>query len=303
MGLRRDRVVIVVYLALIGGLSLATALLLPGFMRELRDIVQNLPQYAQALDEMITRLNGDLTNLFKGIVGHRASSFQIPFRAERAIDDLVEMAPHNLLNFAHFGLWIIIIPFVAFFALTQGRRWMDAIFDHTPAHHVESLLGILAEINATLGAYIRGQMLEGTCVGLVTMAGLGVLGFDGAILFGVLTGLMNLVPMMAPIVGGGLALLVGYFQGMATASLVGIFFLFLIVRLMDDFIFIPFVLGQSVQLHPILIVFAVLAGFEVGGFFGLVLAVPVAAVIKVVLSLTVGERRFVPALDERHIVS
>jgi predicted PurR-regulated permease PerM len=302
-GLRRDRIVIVVYLGLVTVMAALVVLLLPGFIREAREIGQELPRYAQSFDEMIRRLNAEVAGSLRGVLGARAGGFQIPFRAERFIDELVEKAPHNLLSVAHFGLWIIIIPFVAFFALTQSRRWMDAIFDHTPARYVESLLGMLAEINATLGAYIRGQMLEGLCVGLVTMAGLAALGFDGAILFGAITGLMNLVPMMAPIVGGGLALLVGYFQGMPTASLVGIFFLFLIVRLMDDFIFIPFVLGQSVRLHPVLIVFAVLAGFEIGGFLGLVLAVPLAAVIKVILSLTVGERRFVPLVDERHIVS
>jgi predicted PurR-regulated permease PerM len=302
-GLRRDRVVIVVYLVLISALATLTVALLPGFLKDARDIGQELPRYAQSFDEMVARLNRDLMGGIGNVLGPRAASFQIPFRAEKLIDRMIELAPDNLLNLAHFGLWIIIIPFVAFFALTQGRRWMDQLFDLTPAAYVESLLGMLAEINATLGAYIRGQMLEGLCVGLVTMAGLGVLGFDGAILFGALTGLMNFVPMMAPVVGGGLALLVGYFQGMTTASLVGIFFLFLVVRLLDDFIFIPFVLGQSVRLNPIVIVFAVLAGFELGGFLGLVIAVPLAAVIKVVLTLTVGERRFVPLVDDRHIVS
>lgn len=303
VGLRRDRVVIVVYVLLISALGLLLAIVLPGLIREARQILEQLPTYAQSFDEMIARLNGELVGHLKAVLGKRAASLQIPFRAEKFIDEFLETVPHNILNVAHFGLWIIIIPFVAFFALTQGRRWVDAVFDLTPALYVESLLGMMAEVNATLGAYIRGQLLEGLCVGLVTMAGLGLLGFDGAILFGVLTGLMNLVPMMAPIVGGGLALLVGYFQGLPAASLIGIFFLFMLVRLLDDFVFIPFVLGQSVKLHPILIVFAVLAGFEIGGFLGLVLAVPLAAVIKVVLSLTVGERRFVPLVDERHIVS
>jgi predicted PurR-regulated permease PerM len=302
-GLRRDRVVIVVYVAMISLLAILAVSLLPGFLREARSIGQELPSYAQSFDGMVARLNQDIARSAQGVLGKKAASFQISLRAEKMIDELIESAPHNLLNVAHFGLWIIIIPFVAFFVLTQGRAWVDAIFDMTPAAYVESLLGMLAEINATLGAYIRGQMLEGACVGLVTMAGLAIFHFDGAILFGALTGLMNLVPMMAPIVGGGLALLVGYFQGLSTTSLIGIFFLFVLVRLLDDFIFIPFVLGQSVRLHPVLIVFSVLAGFEIGGFFGLVLAVPVAAIIKVVLSLTIGERRLVTLVDERHIVS
>jgi predicted PurR-regulated permease PerM len=180
---------------------------------------------------------------------------------------------------------------------------MDALFDWTPAQYVESLLGILADVDSTLGAYIRGQMIEGACVGAVTAAGLALFGFDGALLFGIATGAMNLVPMMAPIVGGALALLFGYFQGLSTSALIGIFFLFLLVRLLDDFVFIPFVLGHSVALHPVMILFAVLAGFEIGGFVGLVVAVPLTAVLKVVLGAIFGERRLTPVLDGRHIAS
>lgn len=302
-GVRRDRIVIVLYAGLLTLCVSLAVIFLPVMVREARQIGGDLPRYAATFDTMVERLNADIAGKFEGSLGKRAAALRIPFKAETVMDRVLAVSPHHLLGYAHFGLWAIIIPFVAFFTLSQGRRWMDALFDWTPAEYVESLLGLLAEVDSTLGAYIRGQMIEGGCVGVVTAAGLALLGFDGALLFGAATAAMNLVPMMAPIVGGALALLFGYFQGLPTSALIGIFCLFLLVRLLDDFIFIPFVLGHSVALHPVMILFAVLAGFEIGGFLGLVIAVPLAAVLKVVIGVVFGERRLSPVLDGRHIVS
>jgi len=302
-GLRRDRVVIVLYAGLLAATVALAVIFLPVIVRETRQIAADVPRYSAAFDGMVSRFNTEVIGKLQSVAGKRALAFRIDLRSEQIIDNALAVSPRNLLGYAHFGLWVIIIPFVAFFAMAQGRSWMNALFDLTPAPYVESLLGLFAEIDSTLGAYIRGQLMEGACVGVVTAAGLALFHFDGAVLFGLATAAMNLVPMMAPIVGGALALLFAYFQGLPAAALVGIFFLFLLVRLLDDFIFIPFVLGSSVQLHPILILGAVLAGFEIGGFLGLVLAVPTAAVLKVVLSVVFGERRLAPLLDEGHIVS
>lgn len=302
-GLRRDRVVIVLYAGLLSASVLLAALFLPVVVKESRLVAAELPRYAAAFDGMVDRFNAQVVGGLEPSIGGKAKAFRIPFRSDDILDKALAVSPAHLLGYAHFGLWAIIIPFVAFFALTQGKRWLNALFDFTPARHVEGLLGLFAEIDSTLGAYIRGQLIEGACVGVVTAAGLAALGFDGAILFGMATAAMNLVPMMAPIVGGALALLVGYFQGLPASALVGIFCLFLLVRLLDDFVFIPFVLGHSVRLHPVLILFAVLAGFEIGGFLGLVVAVPAAAVLKVIVGAAFIERRFSPEIDGRHIVS
>jgi predicted PurR-regulated permease PerM len=161
----------------------------------------------------------------------------------------------------------------------------------------------MAEINATLGAYIRGQLLDAMCVGLMTMGGLWILGFNQAVLLGVLCGFLNPIPFLAPIVGGSLALLIAYFQGMSFAALFGIFWLFVLIRLCDDFFFTPFVVGQSVKLHPVVMLFAILAGVEVGGFMGLVFAVPLAAILKVVLAVAFHNRQQNLILQQNHIVS
>jgi predicted PurR-regulated permease PerM len=290
-GLRRDRTVVVLYIFFLGLAVALGVLLLPDLIREADSALKGVRTYTSTFNSMIDQFNIEGRQFLRHIIGRRADAFAIPFRADQFMESLLTKLPENILNVVHAGLWIFIIPFVSFFALAQGRHWIDLLFEWTPSEYVESLLGMMAEVNATLGGYIRGQLLDAMCVGSLTIAGLWVLGINGAVLLGTLTGLFNVIPYMAPIVGGSLALLTGYFQGASASALYGIVLLYLGVRLLDDFIFLPFVVGSSVSLHPVLILFAILAGVHVGGFLGLVFAVPAAAVIKVVMSIVLRNRR------------
>jgi predicted PurR-regulated permease PerM len=134
------------------------------------------------------------------------------------------------------------------------------------------------------------------------MGGLALLGFNGAVMVGCLTGILNLVPFMAPLVGGSIALFAGYFQGLSFSVLAGIFLLFAIVRLIDDFVLTPFLVGGSVRLHPVAVLFSILAGYHVAGFLGLVFAVPIAAIVKVIVVTALGDHRETLVVEERHMI-
>jgi len=285
LGLRQDRVVMILYALLLGAFVLVAVFLLPHFFRGANAALQDLPSYARAISGVQDQLNLQIQDFMKRVAGNHARPIAIHFDPVHLFDRLVMSLPRNIMNVAHWGLWIFIIPFVSFFALTQGKSWINVVFQWTPSEYVESLLGLLAEVNATLGGYIRGQILDGLIVAVLIMSGLSLLGVDGAVFLGCITGFLNFVPLLAPIVGGTLALMAAVFQEQSISVLTGIFFLYLTVRLLDDFIFIPLVVGHNVRLHPVLMLFAVLAGFELAGFLGLVFAVPATAVIKVIVSI------------------
>jgi predicted PurR-regulated permease PerM len=103
------------------------------------------------------------------------------------------------------------------------------------------------------------------------------------------------------LVGGSIALFAGYFQGLSFPTLLGIFLLFAVIRLLDDFVLTPFLVGGSVRLHPVAVLFAILAGFHVGGFLGLVFAVPMAAIVKVIAVAALGEGRKTFVVEDRHL--
>lgn len=291
LGLRRDRVVLVLYLAL---LTLGVVLcmwLVPPLLHESNQTLTALPRYAKELDNLVCRFNAETQRLLTPLMGVRAQSLMIPFQADNLMTSVFLKLPENIVSVAHAGLWIIIIPFVSFFGLSQGKHWIDTLFNLTPSKHVESLLGLLAEISATLGAYVRGVMLESLCVGLLIILGLRFLGVNDAVLIGVITALVNPIPFMAPVIGGGLAVLMAYFQFQSISMVLAVVVLVIGVRLLDDFILIPNVVGRSVHLHPVVMLFSILAGVELGGFLGLVFAIPLTVILKVILSLLLQCRR------------
>ncbi len=303
MGLRRDRVVIVLYTAFLGTFLLLSYLLVPSLIRELNDILAEAPTYVTTVNNLIDKINLPLRKFLKPVLGSKAAEIGIPLHAEQMVARLVSAVPSNLLTVAQMVLLFLLIPFVSFFALSDGKRWIDVLFDWTPSKYVESLLGLLAELNARLGDYIRGIFLESLVVGFMTMIGLFALDVQGAVLYGVLTGLVNVVPFLAPVVGGGLALLAAIIQGKSTTTLLGIFCLFLLVRLIDDMVLIPFVVGSNVRLHPLLMVFSVLVGAEIFGFLGLVFAIPVVVILKVVLMLFLKSQRDTVLLKHQSVLS
>ena len=303
MGLRRDRTVLVLYATLLVTVVVLGFLIVPILISEANASLQSLPEYAAKFNALNDGVSAELNKGLARFMGHRAHPVTLPFRADILAERFVSTLPENISSVAHLGLWIFIIPFVCYFALAQGKEWITLLFNWTPSDYVENLLGLLAEVNATLGGYIRGQIMDALCVGTLTMAGLWMLGFDQAVLLGVLAGFLNPVPFLAPIVAGGLTLLIAYFHGMGVSSLIGIVCLFGLVRLCDDFLFTPFIVGQSVRLHPVVMLFAILAGVEVGGFLGLVFAIPVAAVLKVIFSAVLNSRRQNLVLGPNHIVS
>ncbi|MFN0118367.1 MAG: AI-2E family transporter [Elusimicrobiota bacterium] len=302
-GLRRDRVVFVMFIFLIGFMILLSIFFIPLLSRELFSILKEIPNYKASFEHLLTHVNERAQVHLSPFLGESAKQFVISFHSEKILGRFLMNFLSNILNAAHWVIWIVVIPFSCFFGLKDGEKWNRILFNNTPSHYVESLLSFLAEINTTLGGYVRGQLLEASCVGGVTMVGLWLLGFKGALIMGLITGLFNFVPFLAAIAGGGIALIAAYFQGLPTNILIAIALLYLVIRLLDDFLFIPLVLGSSVQLNPLVMVFSILAGSELAGFVGLILAIPVAAMIKVVLGVIIDHRKDNILIEEKHIYS
>ena len=303
LGWKRSRVVAVLYLAFLAVGVVLCLWLIPPLFHQANQTLASLPKYTRMIDDLVLRLNTEIQKFSAPLIGERAQSLAISFRADDLMTGLLSKLPENIMSVAHVGLWFIIIPFVCFFGLSRGKQWLNELFNLTPSQHVESLLGFLAEINATLGAYLRGVMIESLCVGLLTIIGLHCMGVDNAVLIGVITALVNPIPFMAPVIGGGLALLMVYFQFQSTSMLLAVATLFICIRLVDDFVLIPFVLGRSVHLHPVVMVFAVLAGVEMGGFLGLVFAIPVTVILKVILSVLLQGHQKRVFIHQGHVVT
>ncbi len=177
----------------------------------------------------------------------------------------------------------IIVPFALFFFLAEGRTIKRAIIEQVPNRYFELILNLLHRIDAQLGSYMRGMVLSVIIVSLLSSTGLYIIGLEHFLVIGLLAGLANVIPYMGPAIGiiAGVVAAVLQYSALSFGVVIPVIIVFAIVQLVDNVFVAPMVVGRSVNLHPLLVIFAVFVGSELFGAVGMLLAVPTTAVIKV----------------------
>lgn len=188
---------------------------------------------------------------------------------------------------------IMITMFCVFFFLLNGSEIKKGILYLIPNRYFEISYITLREVDDIFGKYIRGTIVESIIIGILTSIGLYIIGFPlmTSILTGIFAGVTNAIPYVGPLFGAGLGLGIFIFGLIPSdfvsiftlkASVVSILLVFFIVQLFDNIILKPTVIGKSVNLHPLVVILAVMAGSNLFGFIGMLVAIPVVAIIKVV---------------------
>src|SRR5439155_6516359 len=200
------------------------------------------------------------------------------------------------------GLLKLLVYLVAtFFLLLEMDRIGDGIANLTPPAVRAELGPWVRRINHVLGAYIRGQFILVVLMSAVSYIALTILGVRFAPLLAIFTGLVETMPFIGPYVAGGTAVLVALTQGHAPFGwtpvilAIAVAITYTLLRQLEDNFVMPFLIGRLVHLHPLVIIFAVLSGAALGGILGLLLAVPVAATVKIVATYLYGKLREEPA--------
>ncbi len=176
---------------------------------------------------------------------------------------------------------IVIVPFIMFFLLRDSDAIKRGIAALVPNRYFEITFRALHKMDEHLGNYLRSQVLDALVVGWLSIAALWALGVPAYVLIGVLAGATNLIPYVGPAVGAVLAVLVSGMTGGTLLQAGWIVLVFIGIQLIDTALIYPVVVSRGVQLHPLLIVLVVLVGGELFGLVGLLLAVPAAAVARV----------------------
>jgi predicted PurR-regulated permease PerM len=178
---------------------------------------------------------------------------------------------------------LFLVPILTFYLL---RDW-DSLKKHVAAIVPESQRGtvhaLARETDEVLGAFLRGQLLVMFALGIIYSVGLALTGIEFAIAIGVVAGLVSFVPYLGFVFGIALAMLVVALEPAPLWSIVGVFATFTIAQLIEGTILTPKLVGDRIGLHPVLVIFAVVAGGQLFGFFGILLALPAAAILSVLV--------------------
>lgn len=186
---------------------------------------------------------------------------------------------------------LFIFLFAAFFFLKDGRRMTGKIISLFPSEHSDDVSELIKKINTVLSAYLRGQIILIIAMMVMLYTTFSVLGIKNAFTLSLMSALFEIVPIIGPIVAGIIGTFVivisggiGNFQIPLLQSILLLFAVYAVTRYIQDYAIAPFVIAKATHLHPLIILFSVITGEHLFGILGVILAVPVAASIKIIYS-------------------
>jgi len=273
-------VFIAVLLLLAGGVRFLAPLAVEQgqtFQRSLPTLIANAQNtLAETLDQMGAE---DLVPIVFGPIS------TAPLEVSR---NVATLALPFIVGFSHFLLEFLVFLIATFFFLRDWPRLINWSKRLVPPASRHELLPLGAQVSILLSRYVRGQLLLVAIMSTATTIGLTVFGVPFSLLLGLLTGVLEVIPIIGPITAGAIACLVALGNpnpfGWSQLAYVGaIAIMYTVLRHAEDYFVIPLVIGRIVRLHPALVIFSLLAGGAVFGLIGVVLAVPVAATLRLVL--------------------
>lgn len=263
------------------------ALLVPLLETQLKVLFEKLPNFIDWLGSQLRpffigdlELNMDISVLeidrLKVMLGSHWD------KAGGIIRSLIIAATHSGQFLLAWAANITLTPVIAFYMLRDWDIFVAYIHDLLPRNYEPRISQLALESDQVLGEFLRGQLLVMLSLSIIYTIGLWLVGVEFALLIGLLAGLLSFVPYLGLIIGVSVAGLAVMFQTGDPIDLMLVFLVFGIAQTIESII-TPLLVGDKIGLHPVTVIFAVLAGGQVFGFMGILLALPVAAVIAVIM--------------------
>ena len=194
---------------------------------------------------------------------------------------LASVSVSAVFSFAGTMVELIIVPIITFYMIKKGGVFCRGFIRLFPAAYTEHLDGLFHEIHYVLSAYIRGQLTLCVLMALVVFIGMMALGIPYPLVIGLLAGLVEMIPILGPIIGAVPPVLLGLTQG--SGVMVKVILFYIVVQQLDSHLIMPKLMGSIINVHPVAIILGVLVGGHLYGIVGMMIAVPLLAVLQVVL--------------------
>lgn len=281
-GMKRIPAIVLVYFLLILFLYFFTLLVIPSIASQINDLVASIPvilsDAQNIINSVFDKLSAtSLTNLdsVKDTFFERISTFAM---------DLSTNLPELFVSFVKSmvsGIGVILFGFIiGFYMLFNFDKVNDYLLKALPKKHREEGKELLSAISISLHSYVKGTLLISFIVFVINTIGFSIIGLNAPLMFGLFCGITNLIPYIGPYLGGIPAVLIGLSQGTLTGILVLIFIV--IVQTLEGMFLQPIIMSKKMNLSPITIIIMLLIFGAFFGIIGMILATPIAALIKII---------------------
>jgi predicted PurR-regulated permease PerM len=278
--LPRTAAIAIVYVAIFGSLGLGAWVLTPRLGTQMAELAQQAPGYLTNARERAKRLNNVLEQL--------NLPPSVRDTANKTVSDTIgDVGKYitgegfsSAINLLGYLPYLILIPILAFFFLKDADSFRRSALMMLPQGRIRWRGDeLFQDINSTLAAYIRAQLISCLLIGSFCTTGFAIFGVRYALVLGLAAGMLEFVPLLGPVVVAVLAGTVAGFDSMTKA--LGVLIFLGVLRIVQDYVLYPRIIGSGIHLHPLAIILAILAGHELAGVAGIFLAIPVIAVLTV----------------------
>ncbi len=250
------------------------------FMQEFDKFIIDLPS-------LVTRIQGIGIEL-----EHRASLLDIPVNINTLIQqtiasaaafsaDLVKRMLQAIFGFASSIIQLVVVPVLTYYFLKDWLILKERLITMFAVDSRNRVRNVIEELSIVISGYIRGQVLISVVIGVIVFCGMYILKIDYPLVLGLLAACTETIPIIGPIVGSIPAIMLAYLVSPALALKVIIFYI--IVHQIENHIVVPNIMGHTIALHPVVVIISLLIGGQLLGIIGMMLAVPTAAILRVVI--------------------
>ncbi|MDN6161509.1 MAG: AI-2E family transporter [Atopostipes sp.] len=279
-GLNRKLAIGLVFLGIIILLTLAVTFILPGIGDQFRELVDNFPRIWANVQRQIEELLYDdwLTEIYQTI-----QETEVLSRVSEQLTNVFSVTIGSITSalgvFTRVGVTLLTMPFILYYLLADGRKLKEGIIKYTPNRFRPTMKKFIHDSSQQVGSYVRGELLVALSVMVMFYIGYKVIGLEYAMILSISAGFLNLIPYLGSILSALPAMIIGAF--VSPIKLVQVILVLAVEQFIEGRFVSPQILGSSLDIHPILILFILLVSGSIFGFVGLVFGVPGFAVLRV----------------------
>jgi len=260
------------YLAVFLTIGITVTVLTPIVSEQFRQLTASIPAYTTSIQRQFR----DLSNRYEPYRIPEAVQEQINEKASGIVGSIGSGITGFFISFVSFLPWLILIPILAFFFLKDANLFRLSLLRIFPSGDWRSRIeSIIHDVNTTLAAYTRAQLISCVLIGTLCTLAFYLLGVNYALLLGVLAGILEFIPIIGPVTIAIIAITIASLESPWEALYVFIFLA--VLRLLQDYVFYPRIVREGIHLHPLAIILSVLAGEQVASIPGVFLSIPVVA--------------------------
>ncbi len=275
--------VIIVFLTLFLIIACLIVLVVPLIQEQIEKLVNAVPDFLLWVENTALPSVKEYFNSqeFINIDSIKTEVSQNWAKAGGAAGWIVKAVLRSGFELLHFLINLILIFVVTFYLLYDWQKVVDGFHALLPRKYEKTILALTKECNEVIGAFFRGQLLVMLTLGTFYSIGLSLLGLQVGLIIGIMVGLLSIIPYLGVICGILIASIAAFVQFQSMVLVLPVLVLFAIGQTLDGMFVTPKLVGDRIGLHPVAVIFSVLAGGVLFGFFGVLLALPVAAIIMV----------------------